>query len=157
MYYKKQQLLILREDLGSCRLFGGICFAHFFSFLFCVLFVFVLCIAFNIACVSILFKLLLCFNRISGVMVSVLAPSAVDRRFEPRSDQTKDYEIVICCFSAKYAALRSKSKDWLARNQNNVSEWSHMSTRGNKTPTQCVGLEQSDPIIISLKINLFSP
>jgi hypothetical protein len=32
-------------------------------------------------------------------------------------------------FSSKHAALRSKSKDWLARNQNNVSEWSDMSTR----------------------------
>jgi hypothetical protein len=28
------------------------------------------------------------------------------------------------------AALRRKTKDWLARNQNNVSEWSDMSTRG---------------------------
>ena len=61
-------------------------------------------------------------------MVSVLASSAVDRGFEPRSGQTKDYEIGICCFSAKYAALRRKSKDWLARNQNNVSEGSDMST-----------------------------
>ena len=69
-------------------------------------------------------------NHISGVMVSVLASSAVDRGFEPRSGQTKDYEIGICCFSAKYAALKRKSKDWLARNQNNVSEWSDMSTRG---------------------------
>jgi hypothetical protein len=42
---------------------------------------------------------------------------------------TKDYEIGICCFSAKHAALRRKSKDWLARNQNIVSEWSDMSTR----------------------------
>jgi hypothetical protein len=33
-----------------------------------------------------------------------------------------DYKIGICCFSAKNAALRSKNKDWLARNQNNVSE-----------------------------------
>jgi hypothetical protein len=32
--------------------------------------------------------------------------------------------------SAKHAALRRKSKDWLARNQNNVSEWSDMFTRG---------------------------
>jgi hypothetical protein len=29
--------------------------------------------------------------------------------------------IGICCFSAKHAALRRKSKDWLARNQDNVS------------------------------------
>jgi predicted LPLAT superfamily acyltransferase len=32
-----------------------------------------------------------------------------------------------CCFSAKQAAVRRKSKDWLARNQNNESEWSDMS------------------------------
>jgi hypothetical protein len=69
-------------------------------------------------------------NRISGVMVSVLASSVVDRGFEPRSGQTKDYKTGICCFSAKHAALRSKSKDWLARNQNNVSEWSDMSIHG---------------------------
>ena len=49
------------------------------------------------------------FNRIGGVMVGVLASSAVDRVFESRSGQTKY---------------------WLARNQNNVSEWSDMSTRG---------------------------
>ena len=35
----------------------------------------------------------------------------------------------IYSFSAKHAALRSKSKDWLARKQNNVSEWSNVSTR----------------------------
>ena len=69
-------------------------------------------------------------NHIGGVMVSVLASSAVDCGFEPRSGQTKDYKIGICCFSAKHAAIRRKSKDWLARNQNNVSEWSNMSTRG---------------------------
>ena len=65
----------------------------------------------------------ICSNRIGGVMVSMLASSAVDRGFEPRSGQTKDYEIGICCFSAKFAALWRKSKDWLARNQENVSEW----------------------------------
>ena len=46
-------------------------------------------------------------------MVSVLASSAADRGFEPWSVQTKDYNIGICCFSAKHAALRRKSKDWL--------------------------------------------
>jgi hypothetical protein len=44
--------------------------------------------------------------------------------------QTKDYRINICCFSAEHAALMSKSKDWLGQNQNNVCEWSDMSTRG---------------------------
>jgi hypothetical protein len=47
----------------------------------------------------------------------------IDRGFEPRSGQTKDYNIGICYFSAKHAALRSKGKDWLVRNQNNVSDW----------------------------------
>ena len=63
-------------------------------------------------------------------MVSLLASSGVDRGFEPRSGQTNDYKINMCCFSAKHTALRGKSKDWLARNQTNVSEWSDMSTRG---------------------------
>ena len=64
----------------------------------------------------------------SGVMVSVLATSDVmgssHGRVKPKT------KIGICCFSAKQAALRSKSKDGLARNQNNVSEWSDMSSRG---------------------------
>ena len=41
------------------------------------------------------------FNRISGVMVSMLASSAVDSGFEPLSGQTKDYKNGICCFSSK--------------------------------------------------------
>ena len=40
-------------------------------------------------------------KRIGDVMVSVLASSVVDCGFEPYSGQTKDYEIGICCFSAK--------------------------------------------------------
>ena len=44
--------------------------------------------------------------------------NAVGRAFYPRSGQTKDYKIGICCFSTKYVALRRKSKDWLARNCN---------------------------------------
>jgi len=48
----------------------------------------------------------------------------------PWSGQTKDYKIGICCFSAKHEALRRKSKDWLAQNQDNVSEWGDMSIRG---------------------------
>jgi hypothetical protein len=63
-------------------------------------------------------------------MVSMLASSAVDRGSEPRSGKTKDYKIVICCFSAKHAALKSKSKDWLAQNLDNVSELGDMSIRG---------------------------
>jgi hypothetical protein len=65
-------------------------------------------------------------DRIGGPVVSVLASSAVDRGFEPRSGQTKDYKIGICCFSAQHASLRRKSKDGLTRDQNNVFEWSEL-------------------------------
>ena len=41
------------------------------------------------------------------------ALSSVDRAFEPRSGQTKDYTIGISCFFAMHAALRRKSKYWL--------------------------------------------
>jgi hypothetical protein len=60
-------------------------------------------------------------NRIGDVMVGVLASSVVDRGFEALLDQTKDYKIGICYLSAKHAALRRKNKNWLARNQDNVS------------------------------------
>ena len=63
-------------------------------------------------------------NCIGGIMVSVLALNVVDRGFESRSGQIKDYKIGICCFSVKDAALRSKNKEWLAQNQN-VSNWSN--------------------------------
>jgi hypothetical protein len=62
-------------------------------------------------------------------MVSVLASSAIICGYELRSCQTKKYTIGICCFSAKNAALRRMSKDWLARDQNNVSGWSDISTQ----------------------------
>jgi hypothetical protein len=44
-------------------------------------------------------------SRIGGVMVSVLASSAVDREFELLSGQIKNHEIGISCFSTKHAAL----------------------------------------------------
>ena len=37
-----------------------------------------------------------------GVMVSMIDSSAVDRGFESRSGQTKDYIIGLCCFSVKH-------------------------------------------------------
>ena len=50
-------------------------------------------------------------NRISGVIVSVLACSPVDRGFEPRSGQTKDFAIGICSFplSTQHLGERAKS------------------------------------------------
>ena len=51
------------------------------------------------------FKSVIIVNRIIGVMVKVLASSLLDRRLQPQLSQTKDYEIGICCFSIKHAAL----------------------------------------------------
>jgi hypothetical protein len=68
-------------------------------------------------------------NNVIGVMVSVLTSSAVDHGFKPWSGRTKDYVIGICCFSTKHTVLRSKSKDWWAWNQDNVTKRSNMSIR----------------------------
>ena len=104
-------------------------------------------------------------HRWCNSYISVLATSAVDRGFESRSGQTKDYEIGICCFSARHAALKRKKKKWLAQNQNTVSEWGHMSTRGLlfewastiKIQLCVLVMYRVDIIIISLKIKLFLP
>ena len=51
------------------------------------------------------------------------------------TNKTKDlYKIGIHSFAAKHTAHRSKSKDWLAQNQDNVSELSNMSTQGLFSP-----------------------
>jgi hypothetical protein len=71
-------------------------------------------------------------NCIDAVMVCVITLSVIDRGFEPwtwccnsqcdclecggfepRSVQTKDYKIGICCFSTKHAVIRSKVIFWL--------------------------------------------
>jgi hypothetical protein len=50
-------------------------------------------------------------NLIGGVMVSVLASTAVDLVFETRSGQTKDCKIGVCCFSAKQATYATDEVD----------------------------------------------
>jgi hypothetical protein len=60
-------------------------------------------------------------SRIGGVMVIVCGSSAVDRGFEPDGVKPKTIQIDMCCYSAKYAALRKMRKDCLDRNPNNVS------------------------------------
>ena len=57
-----------------------------------------------------------CWNCISGVMVSILALSALDHGFEAWLNQTNDYKIGICCFYAKHVTLRNKNTDCLAQN-----------------------------------------
>ena len=59
----------------------------------------------------------------------MLASNAVDCGFESWSGQTNDYEIGICCFFTKHAALRRKNNAWLAGNQDYVSEWGDMPIR----------------------------
>jgi hypothetical protein len=44
--------------------------------------------------------------------------------------RAKDHTICIYYFSSEYVALRSKNKDWLAQDQDNVSKWSDRNTRG---------------------------
>jgi acyl-CoA hydrolase len=73
-----------------------------------------------------------------------------------RACVNKDYKISICCFFAKHVALRRKSKDWLARNQGNVSEWGDMLTRG-LNPTKRIGLVQSITLIPSQPVFALSP
>jgi len=65
-------------------------------------------------------------DRICGVLVNVHVSSTVDCQFW--SCQSKEYKNGICYFSVKHTVLRSKSKDCLAWNQDNVFEWSDMST-----------------------------
>ena len=57
----------------------------------------------------------------------ILGTSVVDRGFEHRSHQTNNYKIGICWFSTYI--YWSKNKDWLTRNQDNVSEQSYMPKR----------------------------
>jgi hypothetical protein len=60
-------------------------------------------------------------NRIGGIMVRLFVSSAIDCVFEPRSGQTKDYKIGICCFSVKHVTLRGKSEN-SDRNHDNLSK-----------------------------------
>ena len=65
---------------------------------------------------------------IDDIFVSIHTSHVVDHGNKPWSCQTKDYKSGSCCFSAKQAALRRKSKDRLAQNQDIVSRCSDMST-----------------------------
>ena len=90
--------------------------------------------------------------------INILAWSMVDHGIKPWLCQTKDNKTDLWCLSAKHTALRSKSKDWLAWNQDNVFEWSDMSTcrllfqwaSTIKIQTLCVGL----PVVQS-RLRLF--
>ena len=59
-------------------------------------------------------------------MVGDLALSAVDRDLSTSSVKPKIKKLIFVTSPDKHT-LRRKSKDWLARNQENVSEWRNMS------------------------------
>ena len=72
----------------------------------------------------------------------MLTLGVVDRGFESRRGQTKDYKMVNAAFPL--------GKDWLAWNQNNMSEWRDLSTHTvvsesqlYKDPIKHIGLVQS--------------
>ena len=63
------------------------------------------------------------------MIVDGLTSIVVDRGMKPQSGQTKDYKLVFTSSQLKnHAALRSKSKDRFAKNQENVSKWSDIVT-----------------------------
>ena len=79
----------------------------------------------KVRCFTNIVSFILWFTASVVLMVSsVLVSSAVDRGFEPRSEETKDYKHFIGCFSAEHTVLRRKNTDWLARNRDIVSVWS---------------------------------
>ena len=64
----------------------------------------------------------------------------------------------MCGFTTNHTALRSKNKDWLARNQNNVYPRTVLSVILHfKNPTQRVGLVQSRHHHNFMVCNLLSP
>ena len=68
--------------------------------------------------------------------------------------QSKDINIGICCFSAKHKALRRTGKNRLVLNQDNVSEWSDMSTYASTINIQLSVLVRYN-IYISSKCNVY--
>ena len=81
----------------------------------------------------------------------------------PYPVKPKTMQLVVCSFSTKYTALRRKIKDWLARNQDNMSKFGDMSIcRLLFQWASTINIQLSvlvqykmDVIIISLKINLY--
>jgi hypothetical protein len=58
-------------------------------------------------------------------MVSLLlSSSAVNRELNAGSSQTKNYKTDMCCLSAMHAALRRKSKDWVANEHDDTAQQS---------------------------------
>ena len=100
---------------------------------------------------------------LGGIMIIMLASSAVNRGFDPQAGPINDNKIGTCCISAKHTALRSISKDfvgsqlewrvWVFTTDHDLFQWS--STIKIKNTTKINGLRYAD--IISSKYFLFLP
>ena len=105
-------------------------------------------------------------SRRGGVIVTAFVSSVVDwvdRRFEPRSGQTKDYEIGFYCFSARNAAFRLRAKTVCLGIRKTCQSGAsclpadcYSMSLHFKNPTKSVGLLQSGHHRF-IKCNLFSP
>ena len=65
------------------------------------------------------YSYILCFFSIS-ISWKIYSPCRV---------KPKTIKLDFCCFFTKHAVIRSKRKGWLARNRDNMPEWSDLSTR----------------------------
>ena len=96
-----------------------------------------------------------------GTIDSIFAWSVADRGFEHRLGHIKYFKIVFSCFCAKHTVLRRKSKDRLALNQDNVSDWSDMYIHELFQRTSSKEIQLSvliyKNVIISSTCNMFSP
>ena len=99
-------------------------------------------------------------SHISGVMDTVLTSKSQIVRSSPNQVKPKTLKLVF----VEHAAFRGKSKEWLSWIQNNVSEWSDMSTHRllfQRCSTIKIQLSvlvyyKAEIIIVSSKCNLFS-
>ena len=65
----------------------------------------------NLRQIRVIFGLKYLWNHIDSVMVSMLAKGAIDREFEHRSDQNKDYNIDIYHVSIVHMHVRTLLSD----------------------------------------------
>lgn len=72
--------------------------------------------------------------------------------------KSKTTNLVFVASLLKHAAFRSKRKDWSTHNQDNVSEWTDISTCRMlihyKNPTKLIGLVQSGHQLIDMRLVL---
>jgi hypothetical protein len=70
-----------------------------------------------------------CFCEDEVWVIHITAKTGLESWYYGHEWVIQDYEIGIYYFSTRLAALRRKSKNWLALNHDNVSEWGDMTIR----------------------------